>query len=87
MEDILTVENLIIAIVALGLFCILWYWIITNAVKDGVLNAWEKIQQQEKEKKATSMKEEPLTAEQKLLKEKYEKGEISIEEYKNQWNK
>lgn len=76
---------LIVSLLGLVFFCIILYYVIKAAIADALKEA--------KKGKDTSHTYNPSVppptwnAEQIALKNKYEKGEITFEEYTNEWNK
>lgn len=74
---------LIIACISLSIF--LTYYIIKLAVRDGIIAADVKQSQLIPYEKAKVPKENMSTAQLSLY-EKYEKGELTIEEYQKRWN-
>lgn len=86
MEFLQTTEGILIAsLVGLLLFCFILYYVIKSAIVDA-------LKESKKSKDGNISKDIPLptptwNAAQIALKNKYEKGEITIEEYTNEWNK
>jgi uncharacterized membrane protein len=86
MEFLQTTEGiLILSLVGLLLTCIILYYVIKNAIKDA-------FKEMDQAKKISPSSEKPLpppiwNAAQIGLKNRYEKGELTFEEYTTEWNK
>ncbi len=86
MEFLQTTGGLLIfSLVGLLLFCVILYYVIKLAVSDAIKDS-------RKDKAINYRSEKPIPASiwnaaQIALKNKYEKGEITIEEYNKEWNK
>jgi uncharacterized membrane protein len=86
MEFLETAEGiLLLSLVGLTLSCIILYYVIKAAIKDAHREMDEK-------KKTVYTQEKPMpnpnwNAAQLSLKNRYEKGELTFEEYTSEWNK
>jgi hypothetical protein len=81
-------EVLGISAVCFIISLVIFYYITKEAVKNGVIEANNSMQFTKKESESRPDRPEiPLNKEQKSLQLRYEKGEITFEEYKSEWNK
>ena len=64
---------------------VILYHLIKAAVKNGIIEA--RGSNEPKRYTAESKSEHPATAEQTRLQQRYDKGEITFEEYRKEWNK
>ena len=77
-----TLEVLVFAAISLTVFAVVMYSVIKNAVKAALDESKQKINHVH-----TTIKKEDtgLSMKQKELQRKYERGELTIDEYKQQW--
>jgi hypothetical protein len=76
---------LLFSVFCLFVGCVILYYVIKTAIKDAH-------KEMDKAKRSTPVFEKPLpapnwTTAQLALKSKYEKGELTFEEYTSEWNK
>ncbi len=76
-----------IALISLIVSLFVLYYIIKEAVKNGIIEASKELKSQEATNKKNIIPESNWTSEQKDLLTKYESGEISFEEYQKKFNK
>ncbi len=86
MEFLQTTEGLLIfSLVGLMLFCAILYYVIKSAIVDALKQS--KRGNNSAPLYTPSIPTPNWNAAQIALKDKYEKGEITIDEYTNEWNK
>lgn len=80
-------DNLIVYLVAAVIGLVIFYFIIKNAVKNGMIEAQEQLNRKPTPPDKAAVLERPANPAQWELQKKYDAGQISFEEYKQEWNK
>ncbi len=84
---ILEIEPIQLYFISVGaglLSLVIFYYLIKNAVKNGIIDAQKEVGNKSM---LNSEPEKTLNTKQVELQKKYDRGEIGFEEYKTEWNK
>ncbi len=82
-----TTEFFLSSLIVFGLTWAILYYTIKSAVKNGMIEAHRFNSLPEEIQRAMMDEDSSFTTEQLELKKRYEKGELTIEEYKTEWDK
>lgn len=78
------ISTIILYLVIAAVSLVVFYNIVKAAVRNGIREARKDLGSP---KPVTRVEEKPLTEKQKDLQQKYNRGEITFEEYKVEWNR